>query len=144
MSNEQVNMIEQLKSFDVEEREAALQKNIERFVRKVLLIKKREEVDNHAPFNDLGIDSVAAVQLTKMINESLDDSFELASTDIFDYPTIQLLSNHIAEKLHESGLDIEISSKDKSKVEEDIKIKEKTRVEGMTKEELFKELDEEE
>lgn len=47
-----------------------------------------------AKFSDLGMDSVKLVQLTEQIGRMLDIS--LSPTELFEYPTISLLADHLA------------------------------------------------
>ncbi|MEO1377375.1 MAG: acyl carrier protein [Cyanobacteria bacterium J06635_10] len=62
-----------------------------------LLEIEASEVDVTIPFNRYGLDSSAAVGMTGDLEEWLE--FELDPTLIYDYPTIEALTQHITEEL---------------------------------------------
>ncbi|RCN45771.1 Beta-ketoacyl synthase protein [Ancylostoma caninum] len=49
-------------------------------------------------FMELGLDSLRLVDFVNRLNEKYFPSLQLSTTDIFDYPTIQKLADHIREK----------------------------------------------
>lgn len=53
-----------------------------------------EDIDPEIPFDRFGLDSVAAVEMTKQLSEWL--RLELSPTLLYDYPTIALLSEYLA------------------------------------------------
>lgn len=58
------------------------------------------EVDITFEFNDYGLDSSAAVGITGDLEEWL--KRELDATLLYDYPTIESLSQHLAKELKEA------------------------------------------
>ena len=57
------------------------------------------KIDIDTPFNDLGVDSIMAVEIINLINEKLNIS--LNPTDLFNYATIEELTNHICASFSE-------------------------------------------
>ncbi|WP_440119139.1 SDR family NAD(P)-dependent oxidoreductase [Paenibacillus sp. QZ-Y1] len=53
-------------------------------------------IDSEEPFSEYGVDSITGVRLVQSINEALSISLQVSS--LFDYSSIELLSNHIVEK----------------------------------------------
>jgi acyl carrier protein len=54
-----------------------------------------EEVDTNAPFAGFGLDSLAAVELSADLGDWLGE--RISPTVIWDYPTIDELSRHLAQ-----------------------------------------------
>ncbi|MDJ0618663.1 MAG: acyl carrier protein [Calothrix sp. MO_192.B10] len=61
-----------------------------------LLEIEPDEVDVKTPFNRYGLDSAAAMGMSGDLGEWL--GFELDPTLIYDYPTIEVLAEHLSEK----------------------------------------------
>lgn len=55
-----------------------------------------EDVDVHTPLNDFGMDSMEMLSLGEELAEWL--GFEVEATLLWYYPTIDKLSQHLAEK----------------------------------------------
>ncbi len=55
-----------------------------------------EKIDVAAPFETLGLDSVTAVGMTGHLQDWLGCSVD--PTVVFDYPTIETLAQHLAER----------------------------------------------
>jgi acyl carrier protein len=55
-----------------------------------------EDIDATVPFDSFGLDSVAAVGLTGELEDWLGCSVDPMA--VYDYPTIELLSKHLAEE----------------------------------------------
>ena len=51
------------------------------------------EFEDNKPFTGLGVDSILAVEIVKKINDGLDTT--LRNTDLFNYPNINRLTEHI-------------------------------------------------
>ncbi len=60
-----------------------------------------EDIDLTVPFESFGLDSVAAVGLTGELEDWL--GCEVDPTAVYDYPTIEALSNHFAEQSTKLG-----------------------------------------
>jgi len=54
-------------------------------------------------FADLGMDSLMAVELRNRINRGFAGAYTAGNTVVFDYPSVQSLSAHLASELAESG-----------------------------------------
>ena len=74
-----------------------LQEHIREQIAKVLGFPDPEEIDNSEKFADLGMDSLMAVEFQNSLQASLSD--EVSLTTAFDYPSVELLSNYIAQEL---------------------------------------------
>jgi acyl carrier protein len=61
----------------------------------VLRIPK-DRIDTGTKFNRLGLDSAMVVYVMMELEEKLD--LELSMDDFYDYPTVDELSRHLAEK----------------------------------------------
>ena len=57
----------------------------------------KEQVDVNAKFARLGLDSAMTVYLLMELEEKLD--LELSPETFYDYPTVDALSAHVAEKV---------------------------------------------
>ena len=62
-----------------------------------LLDIEPSEVDVAIPFDRYGLDSSAAVGMTGDLEEWL--KYELDPTIMYDYPTIEILAQHLAEEI---------------------------------------------
>ena len=99
MSNEDVNITAELNSADPIKRKEILGSYLEKLVKEILGLEQSEPLDLNAGFADLGLDSVAATQLRKLINESLEGLLEIVTPDIFAYPSLNKLISFIDSKL---------------------------------------------
>ncbi|HTH49069.1 MAG TPA: SDR family NAD(P)-dependent oxidoreductase, partial [Candidatus Limnocylindria bacterium] len=54
------------------------------------------EIDDEASFADYGVDSLTGVRFVRSISQSL--SIDLTTTDLFDHPTLQRLTRHVATR----------------------------------------------
>lgn len=96
------NLIGMLNSAAPKERPLLLAKTIERFIRELLDVRSEEQIDHDAQFAEIGMDSITSVKLSQLLNDSVGKALEIKSSEIFDHPTINQLSAHLAK-----GLDIE-------------------------------------
>lgn len=60
-----------------------------------------EDIDLTVPFESFGLDSVAAVGLTGELEDWLGSTVDPMA--VYDYPTIEALSKHLAERSARSG-----------------------------------------
>jgi len=58
---------------------------------------KGDNFDHHTVFDELGIDSVKAVEFANILNNELD--IDLSPTILYSFPTVESLSKHIMEEL---------------------------------------------
>jgi acyl carrier protein len=67
-----------------------------------VLRMRTDRIETKAKFSRLGLDSVMVVYVMMELEEKLD--LELSTDDFYDYPTIDELSSHLAEKLAERSV----------------------------------------
>jgi NADPH:quinone reductase-like Zn-dependent oxidoreductase/acyl carrier protein len=65
-------------------------------VRSVLGLDSVDAVPIDQPLQELGLDSLMAVELRNIVRTGLDLSVSLPSTLVFDYPTVDALARHLA------------------------------------------------
>jgi polyketide synthase PksM len=81
---------------------------------KVLQIPE-EELDKDITFNDFGVDSILAVEITNEINEKC--CTELKAIDLFNYATIEQLNNYIVNVFKDIACDQEESKLNEEQVQ---------------------------
>lgn len=59
-----------------------------------ILNRPIDDIDPEAPFHSLGMDSINAMNIIVALEDLL--GIEIESTIAWDYPTIRLLSEHVA------------------------------------------------
>ncbi|HBG96892.1 MAG TPA: hypothetical protein DDY14_16550, partial [Chromatiaceae bacterium] len=59
-----------------------------------------DHLDLDAPFSDFGVDSILSVALIRRLNRAL--SIELRTTDLFNYPSIRQLAEHVLDQFGDS------------------------------------------
>ena len=100
---------------------------------KVLGLDHAPPIDSNQPLNDLGLDSLMAVELRSLLSTELGLARSLPATLVFDYPTIATLTTYLAEEVFMWGKapvpKVETSSEDGLAGILD-------RIEGLSKEEV--------
>ena len=91
------SFLQQLASIPQRDRFSCLENHIRSQVAKVLGFSDAELIDTEEKFADLGMDSLMAVEFKNNLQASFGDVISL--TTAFDYPSVELLTNHIAEEL---------------------------------------------
>ncbi|HEY9717165.1 MAG TPA: SDR family NAD(P)-dependent oxidoreductase, partial [Trichormus sp.] len=91
--------LSQIENSDVSERLKHLTNYIDRQVRGVLRWPDNETLDQTQGFFDLGMDSLMAVELSNHLRSDLGQGAAVSAPTVFDYPTVERLTQHIAEKL---------------------------------------------
>ncbi len=66
-------------------------------VRRTLDLRPSDEIDPEVTFNDLGMDSLLAIELRNSLSTILER--RLPSTLLFDYPTLRKLARFLEEEL---------------------------------------------
>ena len=79
------------------------------------------ELPNNTAFVDLGIDSVASIELTRGLSDFL--GYEISATDIWDYPTLNELSAYASALSDEANKSQQINSPSSTKKIQTIKSK---------------------
>jgi 8-amino-7-oxononanoate synthase len=92
-----LSFLEQLASIPESDRFTLLQQQIRSQVAKVLGFNDAELIDTEEKFADLGMDSLMAVEFKNNLQATLGDGISLGAA--FDYPSVALLTNYIAEEL---------------------------------------------
>ncbi len=83
-----------------------------------LQIENENDVDENIPFQELGLDSIIGVELMKNINDFY--KLEIEEIVLFDYSTINQLSEYIKEQLDDAGIGDLIESKEEIKTDEEV------------------------
>ena len=91
------SFLQQLASIPQSDRISTLKNHIRAQVAKVLGFSDVELIDSEEKLADLGMDSLMAVELKNNLQASFGDVISL--TTAFDYPSVELLTNYIAEEL---------------------------------------------
>ncbi len=66
---------------------------------KAIGLEAGQEIDSRQPLNELGLDSLMAVELRNMLSDSLSLERNLPATLVFDYPTIDALTDFLAQDI---------------------------------------------
>ncbi len=82
----------------VKKRRALLQAEIRSLAMKVLSLPATHTIDLKAPLNGLGLDSLMAVELRNLLGRAIGRS--LPATLLFDHPSIEALTSHLATLLN--------------------------------------------
>jgi acyl carrier protein len=56
----------------------------------------RHQFDTDASYTEFGVDSILAIEIINRLNEKL--AIQLRTTDLFNYPTIRQLVDHIVDE----------------------------------------------
>ena len=97
-----INLKQQLIDTDPSQRLEKAIAQISQQVENILGIKNVEEIDLELGFSDLGLDSLASVELRNKVCSSYD--LDLSATTIFDYPSIKALANYLLTLIFKTNL----------------------------------------
>ncbi len=75
---------------------AIIQAYVRDQVIKTLALSPDDTIDPRQGLFDMGLDSLLAVELRNLLQSSIGPNYPLPTTLIFDYPTIEALSDHLA------------------------------------------------
>jgi NAD(P)-dependent dehydrogenase (short-subunit alcohol dehydrogenase family)/acyl carrier protein len=81
----------------VKKRRTLLQAEIRGLAMKVLSLSPTHSIDQKAPLNGLGLDSLMAVELRNLLGRAIGRT--LPATLLFDHPSIEALTSHLATLL---------------------------------------------
>jgi acyl carrier protein len=100
LASESSSVLEEILVLPAASREAALFRITADIVRRTLGLRAGEEIDPDKPLNDLGMDSLLAIELRNSLSVVLHRQF--ASTILFDYPTLRVLVAYLQGELPSS------------------------------------------
>jgi acyl carrier protein len=89
-------LVRKLEEASPEERQELLFAHVLGLVAKTLGIKSSEAIDPRQPLNELGLDSLMAVELRNALGQSL--ARTLPASLLFDYPDVDHLVKYLLEK----------------------------------------------
>ena len=97
-----INLKQQLINADPSQRLDIAIAQISQQVGNILGIENIEQIDLDLGFSDLGLDSLASVELRNKLQSSYD--LKLSATAIFDYPNIKALANYLLTLIFKNHL----------------------------------------
>ncbi|HTF55442.1 MAG TPA: SDR family NAD(P)-dependent oxidoreductase [Pseudonocardia sp.] len=97
-----VAMAERLRALPVDQHSDLVIEQVRAEVATVLGHGSAEQVDPLRSFSELGFDSLTAVELRNQLGAV--SGVRLASTVVFDYPTVTALAEHLLERLEPAGV----------------------------------------
>ena len=98
------DLIAAIQAAPATERAAVIRSRVERELATVLRMDAARSIPAQQGFFDLGMDSLTSVELRKRLQDAVGPAIVLPSTVVFDYPTIDALSNFlIGEIVGEKG-----------------------------------------
>jgi acyl carrier protein len=89
----------------------------------VLGMSAGDPIDPRQPLEELGLDSLTAVELRNILSSHLNLQRSLPATLVFDYPTINALTDHLAQdtlKIENSKAESTARSKSNADLVQDI------------------------
>lgn len=87
---------QKLSSVPLNQQRQFLMEHVHSQVVKAIGLEAGQEIDPRQPLNELGLDSLMAVELRNMLGSSLKLDRNLPATLVFDYPTISALTDYLA------------------------------------------------
>lgn len=94
----QNRIVDELPQIPVERREKYLMEALQKEIAQVMDITEIYEIATEKPLQELGLDSLMAVELRNKFAQQLD--LRLPTTLLFDYPTLKELTAHFLEQIH--------------------------------------------
>ncbi|HEY9719201.1 MAG TPA: SDR family NAD(P)-dependent oxidoreductase, partial [Trichormus sp.] len=92
-------IVAQIHTSEVNDRLGILQQYVENQVRAVLQWRDYETLNRKQGFFELGIDSLMSVELANRLKRDLDKYATISAPIIFDHPTVERLTQYLAEQL---------------------------------------------
>jgi acyl carrier protein len=92
-------VIQRLNGAPPAKRQALLTDYVRAQAMKVLGLDSATPIDSNQPLNDLGLDSLMAVEMRSLLSTELGLARSLPATLVFDYPTIAALTTYLAEEV---------------------------------------------
>lgn len=100
--------LKQLSALPENKRLTNLTGMVQREVARILGLKQGSQIDPIRPLQELGLDSLMAVELRNVLGKALNTS--LPATLLFDYPSLKAVSGFLAQKLEIAPASAESSS----------------------------------
>ena len=97
---------EQLEAVDVGERLIFIKGHVSTVLKEILGLSPSESIDEKKGFADMGLDSLMAVELKNRLQASIGKEAILATTALFDYSSIEKLSQYIAQLLKVENIQV--------------------------------------
>ena len=91
------DLLQQLESVPSGARQPLLLSHVQRELQQILGLAQPPDAD--VGFFDLGMDSLMAVELRNRLQQQLGKAYTVSNTLAFDYPTVNKLVEHLADKL---------------------------------------------
>jgi malonyl CoA-acyl carrier protein transacylase len=113
---QQTSVLQRIQQAPASERKHLLTKHISDTLAHILVIESAKSIDLKQGLFDLGMDSLTAMELRNRLQTSLEVS--LPSTLIFDYTTIEKLTNYLMNEVVESPKEEEIYDEKAAQLEE--------------------------
>jgi mycoketide-CoA synthase len=117
-ARERVPLASRLGLVAEEEREAIVLELVRREVKTVLGHSSQRPIDAERAFKELGFDSLTAVELRNRLNTAT--ALSLPATVVFDYPTVELLTGHLLERISPATVDTDITDEGEQRLREAI------------------------
>ena len=95
--SEESGLLLKVKEAPQGEREQIVAKYVRKEMAQLLGIDPGETLDPQKPLRELGLDSLSAIELRNAFESSIGHA--LPATLLYDYPTLESVSSHLAEKL---------------------------------------------
>lgn len=93
-------VLQQLDAASDDERLGVLLDYVGAQVARVLGVDGVDGIGDHQPLQEMGLDSLMAVELRNMLGAGLGLADRLSAVLVFDYPTVDALAHHLADELH--------------------------------------------
>jgi acyl carrier protein len=94
----QATILDQLAEAPLNRRRGLLLGYLQEQARKVLGLDSVQAVGERTPLNELGLDSLMAVELRNLLGSSLGLKKALPATLVFDYPTIEAMTDYLGRE----------------------------------------------
>jgi acyl transferase domain-containing protein/NADPH:quinone reductase-like Zn-dependent oxidoreductase/acyl carrier protein len=93
------NLLDQLAQATLNKRRPLLQTYVQEQARKVLGLDSAQAVGERVPLSELGLDSLMAVELRNRLATELNLKRALPATLVFDYPTVEAITDYLAREM---------------------------------------------
>jgi polyketide synthase 12/myxalamid-type polyketide synthase MxaB len=93
-------LLTKLRDAPANKRKPLLLSHVQEQTRKVLGLEGAQDVPEQAPLSALGLDSLMAVELRNVLGAGLDLKRTLPATLVFDYPTVEAITNYLMAEIN--------------------------------------------